>query len=91
MTKTPMVDLQAQYRSIQSTIDTAMAEVIQSSAFIGGNYVEKFEEEIASYCCTKYAVGLNSGTDALYMSLWAKGIGKGDEVITTPFTFFCYR
>jgi dTDP-4-amino-4,6-dideoxygalactose transaminase len=88
MSQIPMVDLQAQYRSIQSALDTAMADVIQSSAFIGGKYVEQLEQEIAAYCGTKYAVGLNSGTDALYMSLWAKGIGKGDEVITTPFTFF---
>lgn len=83
-----MVDLGAQYNSIKKEIDGAISAVIKESAFIGGKHVQKLEEEIASYCGTKYAVALNSGTDALYLSLKALGIGKGDEVITSPFTFF---
>ena len=86
--KIPMVDIYAQYESIKKEINAAIGEVIKNSAFIGGQYVEKFETEMAKFCNTKYAVGLNSGTDALYLSLWALGIGPGDEVITTPFTFF---
>jgi dTDP-4-amino-4,6-dideoxygalactose transaminase len=88
MKKIPMVDLNAQYKLIKKDIDLAIKSVIADTAFIGGAYLEKFESEMADYCGTKYAIGLNSGTDALYLSLWALGIGKGDEVITTPFTFF---
>ncbi len=83
----PAVDLLAQYKSIKGSIDKAIASVIADSAFIGGKYVEALEKKVAAYCNTKYAVTLNSGTDALYLSLWALGIGAGDEVITTPFTF----
>jgi len=83
-----MLDLYAQYQSIQDDIDKAISSVIKNSSFIGGKYVEQFEEAMAIYCGTKYAVGLNSGTDALYLALWAYGIGKGDEVITTSFSFF---
>lgn len=86
--KIPMVDLYAQYKSIKKEIDQAIGSVIKDSAFIGGSYVEKFEQEMAKFCGTKYAVGLNSGTDALYLALWALGIKEGDEVITTPFSFF---
>lgn len=86
--KIPMVDIYAQYKSIKKEIDNAIGEVIKNSAYIGGQYVEKFEEDMAKFCETKYALGLNSGTDALYLSLWALGIKEGDEVITTPFTFF---
>jgi dTDP-4-amino-4,6-dideoxygalactose transaminase len=84
----PMLDLYAQYRSIKKEIDFAIKNVIGESAFVGGKYVEKFENEIAKYCGTKYAVAVNSGTDALYLALWSLGIGNGDEVITTPFSFF---
>lgn len=83
----PTVDLYAQYKSIKSDIDKAIADVITDSAFVGGKYVEILEKQIANYCQTKYAVSLNSGTDALYLSLWALGIGDDHEVITTPFTF----
>lgn len=88
MKKIPMVDLLAQYKLIKKDIDLAIKSVITDTAFIGGAYLEKFEFEMANYCNTKYSIGLNSGTDALYLSLWALGISKGDEVITTPFTFF---
>lgn len=83
-----MLDLYAQYKSIKKEINGAIESVIKDSAFIGGSYVEKFEQEVADYCGVKHALGLNSGTDALYLALWALGIKEGDEVITTPFTFF---
>jgi len=88
MQKIPMVDLTAQYKSIKKDIDGSIKSVITDTAFVGGKYVEQFEKKIAKYCDTKYAVGLNSGTDALYLALWALGIEEGDEVITSPFTFF---
>ena len=85
--KIPMVDLYVQYKSIKKEIDYAIYDVIKESGYINSRFVKKLEEEIAKYCETKYAVGVNSGTDALYLSLWALGIKQGDEVITTPFTF----
>ncbi len=81
------LDLIAQYKSIQREIDAAVKRVLDSGVFIGGTEVEEFEKEIAKFCSLKYAIGLNSGTDALYLSLKALGIKQGDEVITTPFTF----
>jgi dTDP-4-amino-4,6-dideoxygalactose transaminase len=84
----PLVDLQAQYHSIKEEIDAAISQVIESGQFILGPNVKALEEEIANYCGTRYAVGVASGTDALHLSLIALGIGDGDEVITTPFTFF---
>jgi len=82
-----MADLVAQYRSIRDEVDSAIREVLESGHFILGGYVERIEQEIAAYCEATYAIGVNSGTDALLLSLKALGIGKGDEVITTPFTF----
>ncbi len=81
------VDLTKQYQNIRDDIGNAIARVLESSVFIGGDEVETFEKEIAKYCGTRYAIGVNSGTDALLLSLKALGIGSGDEVITTPFTF----
>ncbi|MCX5667854.1 MAG: DegT/DnrJ/EryC1/StrS family aminotransferase [Candidatus Omnitrophica bacterium] len=86
--KIPILDLTAQYKSIKSEIDATIARVVDSQHFILGSEVEAFEKEVAVYCGTKYAVGVASGTDALILSLKALGIGPGDEVITTPFTFF---
>ena len=83
-----MVDLNAQYQTIKRDLDKAIKTVVKENAYVGGRFVEQFEAKFASYCHTKYAVSLNSGTDALYLSLWALGIKAGDEVITTPFTFF---
>lgn len=83
----PLVDLQAQYHSIKDEIDGAVAEVIESGHFILGPNVKALEEEIASCCGARYAIGVASGTDALHLSLLALGIGRGDEVVTTPFTF----
>jgi dTDP-4-amino-4,6-dideoxygalactose transaminase len=84
MTKIPILDLTAQYKSIKKYIDEAVKRVIDSQHFILGPEVENFEKEVATYCGTKYAVGVASGTDALILSLKALGIGPGDEVITTP-------
>lgn len=84
----PILDLTAQYNSIKSEIDIAIARVVDSQHFILGPEVKSFEKEVAAYCGAKYAVGVASGTDALILSLKAFGIGEGDEVITTPFTFF---
>ena len=83
----PLVDLKAQYNSIKDEIDDAIQGVIQNSQFILGEEVAAFESELATYCHTKYAIGVASGTDALHLALLACEIKPGDEVITTPFTF----
>jgi len=83
----PLVDLKAQYDSIKDEIDAAIHRVIQNGQFILGPEVKAFEDEMAAYCGTKFAVGVASGTDALHLALLACGIKDGDEVITTPFTF----
>jgi len=83
----PFVDLKMQYVSIKPEIDRAVFAVLESSAFILGKYVEDFEKEFAAHCGASYALGVNSGTSALHLALLAAGIGPGDEVITTPFTF----
>ena len=85
--KIQMVDLKAQYHAIEDEIDAKIKEIIHSSHFIIGNNVTEFEKEIAAYYATKHAIGVASGTDALHLAILACGIGKGDEVITTPFTF----
>ena len=83
----PYGDLKAQYHSIKSEIDSAIAGVLESSQFALGSEVSAFEEEFAAYCANREAIGVNSGTSALHLALLAAGIGPGDEVITTPFTF----
>ena len=83
----PMADLKAQYLSIKDEIDAAVQRVIENSQFILGPEVDTFEKEMAAYCGTDYAIGVASGTEALQLALLACGIGPGDEVITTPFTF----
>ena len=85
--KIPLVDLKAQYNSIKDEIDSAIHRALQQGQFILGPEVKAFEEEMASYCGTRFAVGVASGTDALHLALLACGIKPGDEVITTPFTF----
>ena len=86
--RVPLLDLKRQYESIRSDIDAAIREVVESQRFIKGPRVSEFEEQIAGYCGTKRAVGVASGTDALLLSLMAYGVGPGDEVVTTPYTFF---
>jgi len=83
----PMVDLQAQYCALRREIDTVIARVLESGRFILGENVQYLEEEIATLCGARFGIGVASGTDALELSLAAVGIGPGDEVITTPFTF----
>ena len=83
----PLVDLNAQYNLIRGDIDEAIQKVVQQGQFILGSEVEAFEEEVATYCNTKFAIGVASGTDALHLALLACGVKLGDEVITTPFTF----
>ncbi len=83
----PFVDLKAQYRSIKSEIDQAVARALESSQFILGPEVAAFEQEFAAFSQVKHAIGVNTGTSALHLALLAAGIGAGDEVITVPFTF----
>lgn len=83
----PLVDLKAQYHSIRGEIDEAIQRIVPQGNFILGPEVKAFEAEMADYLGSGYAVGVASGTDALHIALLACGIGAGDEVITTPFTF----
>jgi dTDP-4-amino-4,6-dideoxygalactose transaminase len=85
--KIPFLDLKAQYDSIKEEINPAIQQVLDTSAFAGGPFVQRFEEEWASFCHCEHAVGVGSGTDALWLALLALGIGQGDEVITVPNTF----
>ena len=83
----PLVDLNVQYDAIKGEVNQAITRVIESGQFILGPEVKAFEEEMAAYAGVRYAVGVGSGTDALYLALRGCDIGAGDEVITTPFTF----
>lgn len=83
----PLVDLKAQYESIKGEIDVAIAEVLATAQFILGPKVEAFEADFASYCQSRFAFGVNSGTSALHLALLAAGVGPGDEVITVSYTF----
>jgi dTDP-4-amino-4,6-dideoxygalactose transaminase len=85
--KVPFLDLRAQYASIHNEITAALRQVFESAAFAGGPFVERFEKEFASFCGCKFAVGVGSGTTALWMALLALGVRHGDEVITVPNTF----
>ncbi len=85
--KIPLVDLQAQYHSIQGDIDAAMQRVVEGAQFIMGPDVAAFEEEFARWCDVPYCVGVGSGTAALELTLRSLGVGPGDEVITTAHTF----
>src|SRR5512145_2456584 len=82
-----MVDVVGQYKKIKSEIDEAVHRVLDSGQFILGPAVKEFESSAARYLGVKHAVGCASGTDALQVALMALGIGPGDEVVTTPFTF----
>ncbi len=86
--KVPLLDIPLSYEAVLADVEKNINEVIRSGYFILGPVVEELERQIAAYCGAKYAVGVSSGTDALLISLMAAGIGEGDEVITTPFTFF---
>lgn len=84
----PLLDLKRQYQTIKGDIDQAIADVVESQGFKLGPRVAEFEALIAEYCGTKRAVGVASGSDALLLALMAYGVGRDDEVITTPYTFF---
>ena len=83
----PLVDLQAQHEELRAEVEAAAMRVLRSGRYALGPEVEAFEDEFASYCGTRHAVGVSSGTSALIVALTACGIGPGDEVITVPFTF----
>jgi dTDP-4-amino-4,6-dideoxygalactose transaminase len=83
-----LLDLKAQHESIHKEIMDAIEQVVKGQAFILGPEVKKLEDSIAQYCGAQFAIGVSSGTDALLVSLMALGVGAGDEVITTPFSFF---
>jgi len=83
----PMVDLKAQYAEIKDEVEQGLTQTIENCSFILGPNVQGFEKEAAEYLGVKHAIGVASGTDALHLALLAEGIGAGDEVITTSFTF----
>jgi dTDP-4-amino-4,6-dideoxygalactose transaminase len=85
--KVPFVDLKAQYDSIRYEVAAAIQRVLESTAFAGGPFVAQFEKEFAEFCGTRYALGVGSGTSALWLALLACGVGPGDEVVTVPNTF----
>ncbi|MBM3252123.1 MAG: aminotransferase class I/II-fold pyridoxal phosphate-dependent enzyme, partial [Candidatus Omnitrophica bacterium] len=85
--KVPFIDLNSQYKEIKREIKIPLDNLFRKSSYILGEDVKLLETEFASYCNAKYAVGLNSGTDALFLSLLSLGIKKGDEVIVPSFTF----
>ena len=84
----PLLDLRAEYHELKSEIDAAVSRVLESGQFILGPEVTGLEEEFASYCNVKHAIGVNSGTSALHLALLGAGIEPGDELITVPFTFY---
>jgi dTDP-4-amino-4,6-dideoxygalactose transaminase len=84
----PLLDLKLQYQELEDEIIPVLATICSSQQFILGRFVTEFEKAAAAYCHSRDAVGVSSGTDALLLALMGLGIGAGDEVITTPFTFF---
>jgi dTDP-4-amino-4,6-dideoxygalactose transaminase len=83
-----LLDLVPQYETIREEVRAAVDEVLEGQQFILGPKVERLEAELARYCGLSYAVGVASGSDAILLSLMALGVGEGDEVVTTPYTFF---
>ena len=84
----PLLDVVAGERPLRPHLDAAIARVLDSGRYIGGSELTAFESELANAASTQYAVGVSSGTDALLVALMALGVGPGDEVVTTPFSFF---
>ena len=85
--RVPFLDLASHHAPLRGEINAAIEEVIDSGAFAGGPFVAGFEEDFAAYCGCRHAIGVGSGTDALWLALLASGVGPGDEVITVPNTF----
>ena len=85
--KVPFLDLKAHHAPLRNEFDRVIGEVIDSGAFAGGPFVAAFEADFAAYCDTRHAIGVGSGTEALWLALLACGVGPGDEVITVPSTF----
>src|ERR1700730_647829 len=88
MTAVPMLDLRRQYERLRPEVLAAVERVCASQHYILGSEVEAFERELAQYCGASFAVGCASGTDALWLSLAAAGVQPGEQVLTTPFSFF---
>jgi dTDP-4-amino-4,6-dideoxygalactose transaminase len=84
----PLLDLKAQHKTIRDEVVSSLMKVVDEQTFILGDAVKAFESEVAMYCNTKHAIGCANGTDAILLALRALDIGRGDEVVTTPFTFF---
>ncbi|MGI8510771.1 MAG: DegT/DnrJ/EryC1/StrS family aminotransferase, partial [Gemmatimonadaceae bacterium] len=87
VTPVPFLDLRAQYLTIKDEIRAGIEGVLESGAYTGGPFVQRFEEAFATFCGVEHAIGVGNGTDALWAALLALGVGAGDEVITTPNTF----
>src|SRR5215210_6608100 len=84
----PLLDLHAQHRTIRDDVLKAVTKIVDDQTFILGEPVERLERAVAELSHTKYAIGCANGTDAILLALRALDVGRGDEVITTPFTFF---
>lgn len=85
--KIPLLDLRAEYAEIKESVDASIRRVVESARFILGDEVTNFEQDFAAFCRADHAIGVGSGTDALYVALKTCGVEAGDEVITTPMTF----
>lgn len=86
--KVPLLDLSSQYKKVRKEVLEEVRKVCDSQHYVLGQNVSAFESEVADYCGAKYAVGVASGTDAILLSLMDAGVGPGDKVVTTSFTFF---